>query len=210
MGPKTAGKVVEKVAPKDEAQVFYVNVKLTAPAPTVSPPLVASASASVVSGEPHASSVPKSPKKQTKKEDSESVVQAAPVAPVVEEMQEVSFEIIANLICRTDIMIDYVRRQLIKVIQDKLAAEDPDKKMGEALRTKLKNLQVELGTKTSADLILRDPSGTDVVFKEVRHCLNCVCYIKQYKYWSVTENSVTVSNKRVREFLYECEHARFS
>lgn len=167
MGPKTAAKVVEKVAPKDEAQVCYVNVKVTAPAPIVAPPLAASASASIVSGEPHASAPPKSPKKQAKKEEVVPVEQAAPVAPVADEMQEVSFEIIANLLCRTDIVVDYIRRQTIKVIQDKLAAEDPEKKIGEALRTKLKTLQTDLGNKTSADLVLRDTSGADIVFKEV-------------------------------------------
>lgn len=169
MGPKTAAKVVEKVTPKDEAQVCYVNIKITAPAPVIAPLLAASASASIVSGEPHASSAPKSPKKQAKKEEAVPVEQAAPVAPVAEEMQEVSFEIIANLLCRTDIVVDYIRRQSIKVIQDRLAAEDPEKKIGEALRTKLKTLQTELGSKTSADLVLRDTSGVDVVFKEVRH-----------------------------------------
>ncbi len=167
MGPKTAAKVVEKVVPKDEAQVCYINVKVTAPAPVIAPPLAASASASIVSGEPQASA-PKSPKKQAKKEEVVPVEQPAPAAPVAEEMQEVSFEIIANLLCRTDIVVDYIRRQSIKVIQDKLAAEDPEKKIGETLRTKLKTLQTELGSKTSADLVLRDTSGTDIVFKEVR------------------------------------------
>eukprot|EP01032_Pedospumella_encystans_P011719 gene11719-13609_t len=103
---------------------------------------------------------------EAQKKHAQLIIKAAPVAPVAEEMQEVSFEIIANLLCRTDIVVDYIRRQTTKVIQDKLAAEDPEKKIGEALRTKLKTLQTDLGSKTSADLVLRDTSGADVVFKE--------------------------------------------
>jgi len=83
-------------------------------------------------------------------------------------MQEAAFEIIVNLLCRSDIVIDYIRRQFVKLIQDKLAAEDPEKKIGDELRTKLKNLQTDLTTKSSADLLLRDSAGVDVIFKEVR------------------------------------------
>lgn len=171
MGPKTAAKIVEKVVPKDEAQVFYVKIKLTAPAPVVTPQPVTSVPTessvvSLTSAEAPAKSAPKSP---TKKDKDPSPVPAAaePPAPVAEEMQEAAFEIIVNLLCRSDIVIDYIRRQFVKLIQEKLAAEDPEKKIGDALRTKLKNLQTDLTSKSGADLVLRDGAGSDVVFKEV-------------------------------------------
>jgi hypothetical protein len=55
----------------------------------------------------------------------------------------------------------------VKLIQEKLAAEDPENKIGEALRTKLKDLQVELTGKPIAELVLRDGNGTDIAFNEV-------------------------------------------
>lgn len=174
MGPKTAAKVVEKVTPKDEAQVFYVKVKMSAPAPApaavVPPPVTsvptASTAASLTAGEAPVKAAPKSPTKK----DKEPVPTPAsePTVTPAEEMQEAAFEIIVNLLCRTDIVIDYIRRQFVKVIQEKLAAEDPDKKIGDALRTKLKNVQSDLTSKSSSDLVLRDAAGVDIVFKEVR------------------------------------------
>ena len=171
MGPKTAAKVVEKVVPKDEAQVFYVKIKLTAPAPVITPPPVTSVptASSIVSQtttEAPAKPAPKSPTKKDK-DAAPATVATEPTPPPVEEMQEAAFEIIVNLLCRSDIVIDYIRRQFVKLIQDKLAAEDPEKKIGEELRTKLKNLQTELASKSSSDLVLRDAAGVDVVFKEV-------------------------------------------
>lgn len=158
--------------PKDEAQVFYVKLKLTAPAPAVTPPPVTSVptASSIVSLAPVEAAAKPAPKSPTKKDKEAAPVPPAaePTPPPVEEMQEAAFEIIVNLLCRSDIVIDYIRRQFVKLIQDKLAAEDPEKKIGDELRTKLKNLQTDLTTKSSADLLLRDSAGVDVIFKEVR------------------------------------------
>jgi ABC-type uncharacterized transport system involved in gliding motility auxiliary subunit len=169
--PPKAAKVAEKVVPKDEAQVVYVNIKLTAPAPPAPAPAAPSAQPTTSSPAPAVTESPskgnlKSPKAA---KPAESAPVAAPVAPVTsaDEMQEVRFEIIANVLCRTDIFIDYVRRQSVKLIQEKLAAEDPENKIGEALRTKLKDLQVELTGKPITELVLRDGNGTDIDFNEV-------------------------------------------
>lgn len=175
MGPKTA-KVVEKIAPKDEGQVFYVNIKLTAvnplpPAPAAPTPAPAAPIAPVATVETSPSkAVAKSPTKATKEPAPAATPAAAPaaVAHPTEEIQEQTFELVVNLLCRSDIVIDYIRRQSAKVIQDRLAAEDPENKICETMRTKMKDLHDELTNKTSGDLLLRDTAGIDVVFKEVR------------------------------------------
>lgn len=188
MGPKTA-KVVEKVVQKDEGQVFYVNIKLTAVAPLPPAPVPAApAPAAVVTPAAPAEASPAKPaaKSPTKGAKEPAPAPAAAPAPVVvaaptEEIQEQTFELVVNLLCRADIVVDYIRRQFAKVIQDKLAAEDPEKKICDAMRTKLKDLQTELTNKTSADIVLRDGAGVDVVFKEVCDC--CWCYVYVHIQW---------------------------
>lgn len=172
--PPKAAKAPEKVVAKDEAQIVYVHVKVTAPAP------VAPAPAANASQNPPASpaqtiqSIAESPSKEKLKagkggKSNEPAQAAAPIAaPVTEEMQEVRFEILANLLCRTDIFIDFIRRQCVKLIHDKLAAEDLEKNVGDPLRAKLKELQTELSSKPISELVLRDANGSDITFHDVR------------------------------------------
>jgi hypothetical protein len=199
--PPKAAKAVEKTVAKDEAQVVYVNFKLTAPAPppvvpppastTASAAAIPTASAAATTGTATAAATASAPAAALAESPSKDKLKAAkgakapepaaaapaPAAPAVEETQEVSFEIIPNLICRTDIFIDYVRRQAIKLIQEKLAAEDPEKKIGDPMRTKLKDLQTDLTGKMSADLVLRDNTGADIVFREVRSSALSACLL---------------------------------
>ena len=171
MGPKTAKAVPEKVIAKDEAQIVYINIKLNAPVP---PPPALSSNMSTTDIQSTPSKASKSSKPTKPKPVSEPVpVAPTPVVdttttPAQEEMQEVHFEILANVLCRSDIFIDYIRRHCIKLIQEKLSQEDPEKSVGEPMKLKLKDLQSELTAIATNDMILRDSStGTDVSFKEV-------------------------------------------
>ena len=171
MGPKTAKAVPEKVIAKDEAQIVYINIKLNAPVP---PPPALSSNMSTTDIQSTPSKASKSSKPTKPKPVSEPVpVAPTPVVdttttPAQEEMQEVHFEILANVLCRSDIFIDYIRRHCIKLIQEKLSQEDPEKSVGEPMKLKLKDLQNELTAIATTDMILRDSiTGNDISFKEV-------------------------------------------
>mmetsp|Transcript_30646 Transcript_30646/g.67716 ORF Transcript_30646/g.67716 Transcript_30646/m.67716 type:complete len:192 (+) Transcript_30646:129-704(+) len=126
----------------------------------------------------------------------------APEAPVTEVEttptpaasvpEPVSFELAVNLLCRADIVIDFVRRQLIKAMQEKLAGGEkekdqekkeksekiPDKsqkdkdknpdapKLADDKKAKLRELVALLTAQSSVDLLLRDAEGKDVTFHE--------------------------------------------
>ena len=166
--PPKAAKVPEKVAPKDEAQIVYINMKFSAPAPL--PPVISDSSSVGVE------SISKSGLKPPKGKTASTTVAAAettsepapePAAPAVPEIKEISFEILGNLICRSDIFIDYVQRQAVKLLQEKLTKELEEQVYGEAMQGKLKKAIDDLTAKSSADLILRDTTGADIVFREV-------------------------------------------
>ena len=186
MGPKTA-KAAEKVVPRDEGQVVYVKINVAVPPPPVVAPPTAAATPSpaptATAAAPAAPSPSKSGTKASSKTPEAAVAPvpatpvpapaATPAAPVIEEIHEMAFEIVVNVLCRTDIAIDYIRRQFIKVIQEKLAApEDPLRKLSDGLKLKLKEIQTTLTNQSNQELILRDTAGVDIFFKEVRYDWN--------------------------------------
>mmetsp|Transcript_21211 Transcript_21211/g.35567 ORF Transcript_21211/g.35567 Transcript_21211/m.35567 type:complete len:192 (-) Transcript_21211:366-941(-) len=159
MGPKAAPPPAKEV-PKDDAKVIFVHIHAAPPPAEPEPAEGAEATAtSAVDLSAGADA------DHTAQEESASAVeeQVAPSPPL-------EFELVVNLICRTDIVIDYIRKQFMKMIQEKVTEStneiDPDKKMDEGLKARLKEAHSSLAGRSASDLILQDSEGVDVTFKE--------------------------------------------
>lgn len=86
-------------------------------------------------------------------------------------IENIILTVTVNIICRTDIAVDYIRRNLVKQMQGKLAADgelekDSEFKLSELTVTKLREYSAILTNISAHDIVLRDETNADVDFKD--------------------------------------------